>query len=382
LYKAYKYGKRNLDDFLVGNGVVSKDLKRETMDEWGQNRPESDLCSRITYFLVKAVDRRFPMGAYSTIFVSKKKNTLIGVEARESQSERFPEHSLSMRDTAVEFLHSGSKSSSKYLNMALSKNSGISPPSGAAQRIMLLQTLGFNFGSLKISCGLCNHEVGGVSAHADGCSATKGDRSKRHNCLKYTVGALLQRTPGLLLDYEPILLEHFELKQGYSREVREPDQSDLVGDEVGEAGREIRERSDWVVRSESNNVLGYWDLTIGAVLTAAGDEGNPGSRAMQGNKLKAKKHKKYVDEGKKLHGFALDTCGGIDVEVDEAINLWTKEVRGKHYTDDDDRAFFGARIRQCISMKLSEGKAMRIMEVLRKARSENVCPEKGETMQH
>ena len=33
-------------------------------------------------------------------------------------------------------------------------------------------------------------------------------------------------------------------------------------------------------------------------------------------------------------------------------------------------------------MKLSEGKAMRIMEVLRKAKSENVYPEKGETMQH
>ena len=122
--------------------------------------------------------------------------------------------------------------------------------------------------------------------------------------------------------------------------------------------------------------------TIGAVLTAAGDEGNPGSRTKQRDKLKVKKHKKYVDKEKKLHGFALDTCGGIDGEVDKAINLWTKEVRGKHYTDDDDRAFFGARIRQCISMKLSEGKAMRIMEVLRKARSENVCPEKGETMQH
>ena len=121
---------------------------------------------------------------------------------------------------------------------------------------------------------------------------------------------------------------------------------------------------------------------FGAVLTAAGDEGNPGSRTKQGDKLKVKKHKKYVDEEKKLHGFALDTCGGIDREVDKAINLWTKEVRGKHYTDDDDRAFFGARIRQCISMKLSEGKAMRIMEVLRKAKSENVYPEKGETMQH
>ena len=380
LYKAYKYGKRNLDDFLVKNGIVSKDLKLDTMNEWGQNPPESDLCSRITFFLVKAVEQRFPMGAYSSIFVRRTKTSLTYVENRESQSERFPEPSKSMRDTAVEFLHSGSKSSSKYLNMALSKNSGISPPSGVAQRFMLLQTLGFNFGSLKTSCGLCKHEVGGIAEHADCCSATKGDRNRRHNCIKYSVGTLLQRTPGLRVEYEPILKDHFNLKQGYSQEVREPDESDLGADEVGETGGGVKERGDWVVRSELNNVLGYWDLTIGGVLAKATDEGTPGSRTMQGDKAKVKKHKKYVDDEKKLHGFAMDTCGGIHGEVDKAINLWTKEVRGKHYTDEDDRAFFGARIRQCISMKLSECKAMRMMEVLRRAKNENVYPEKGETM--
>ncbi len=40
LLKAYKHGKSNLHDFLVNNGVKSKDLELDVMNSWGSEPPE------------------------------------------------------------------------------------------------------------------------------------------------------------------------------------------------------------------------------------------------------------------------------------------------------------------------------------------------------
>ena len=105
------------------------------------------------------------------------------------------------------------------------------------------------------------------------------------------------------------------------------------------------ERSDLVVRSV-NGVLGFWDVCINGVLVSdAADGGSPGSRARHGNRIKNAKHSKYVDEEKNLKGFALDTCGEIDVEASKAIELWSKEILDKHGVDEDDKTFFRARIK-------------------------------------
>jgi hypothetical protein len=139
------------------------------------------------------------------------------------------------------------------------------------------------------------------------------------------------------------------------------------------------QRGDWLVRGP-NGLRGIWGLTVWAVTANASDEGTAGSRTKHGNRSKIAKHKKYMDDRKLLNGFALDTCGGMHVEANEAVDLWSKEVLGAHNTNEDDQAFFGARMRQCISMKLKEDKVMSIMEVLSRARANHVYPQKGETM--
>ena len=361
LLKAYKQGKAGLHDFLVNNGVLSKDLDLDVMNRWGTEPPEPGLCSKISFFLAKAVGKRFPLGAYSSIFVQEKKTKNVSIVERKDLP-RSP--SKCMFDTAMEFLHSSNKSSVQYLNMSLAKNSRIDAPSGPEQRVMLLHTLGFNFGTLLTECELCKKEIGCVSRHADCCGGAGGERAMRHDRIKKMIYVLLQQAPGLTVDTEPCILDHFNLKD------------QRLEDDV----RRKEERSDLVVRS-MNGVLGFWDVCVGGVLVSdVTDEGTPGSRARIGNKAKVAKHSKYLDLEKKLHGFALDTCGGMDVEASKAIDLWSMEILGKHGADEDDRLFFGARIRQCISMKLIGGKASSIMDVLRLARRKHVYPQKVASM--
>jgi hypothetical protein len=85
-----------------------------------------------------------------------------------------------------------------------------------------------------------------------------------------------------------------------------------------------------------NGLKGIWDVAIWALNAKATDEGAVGSRTEHGNRSKIAKHKIYVDDGKLLHGFALDTCGGMHVDASKAIDLWSTEVRGAHKTDEDD----------------------------------------------
>jgi hypothetical protein len=378
-YVAYNRGKRNLDEFLVKNGVVCKDLQLDNMEAWKDVSPEPGLCSRITHFLVKAVEKRFPLGAYSSIFTRKMKTSLWYVEEKPNRPGHLPQPSRNMRDTAIEFLHSGNKSSSQYVNVSLSKNSGVRLPSADEQRFMLLHTLGLDLGSLDVICELCGNSVGSVSAHADCCNGTGTDRATRHNRMKYMVGKLLEQAPGLYVNYEPILLEYFNLKGGSAREVdlsNPNNQSEIVVE--GEV-RDVRERSDLLVRS-ADGYKSFWDFIIKGVLTSIGDEGTPGSRTLEGSYVKKKKHDKYVDVNRVLHGFALDTCGGMSPEANKAIDEWSKEVRSAHNPDGDDRIFFGARMRQCISMKLKQDKAASIMEVLRRARAKHIYPIKGVSM--
>ena len=77
--------------------------------------------------------------------------------------------------------------------MGLAENSGVRPPVAGVQRYMLLYTLGVDFGSLDAPCELCGNRVGDVSAHADCCKGTGGNRTTRHGSIKYTAGMLLQQ---------------------------------------------------------------------------------------------------------------------------------------------------------------------------------------------
>ena len=77
-------------------------------------------------------------------------------------------------------------------------------------------------------------------------------------------------------------------------------------------------------------MLGFWDVCIGRVLVGnAADGGSPGSRARQSNRNKIAKHSKYVDVEKKLHGFALDTCRGMDDEANKSTATGTKVSFGE-----------------------------------------------------
>ena len=76
----------------------------------------------------------------------------------------------------------------------------------------------------------------------------------------------------------------------------------------------------------------------------------------------------------------MNACGGIDVEVSKAIELWSKEILDKHCVDEDDKTFFRALIKQCISMKLIGDKASSIMSVLKLGRRKHVYPQKSVAM--